>query len=189
MESLIGICMGLGLAAACGFRVFAPLLIAALGARLGLFHLSDSMLWLGSLPAIIALGTACAIECAAYWVPWVDHALDTVAAPSALIAGTLVAATQFGNVDPALAWSAAAIGGGGVAGLTQSLNVSTRALSTVTTGGLLNPFISALQTAASFVLSLLAVLLPIGIGVLVVCLALLIFWWFAASKARRTALA
>jgi len=82
-----GIALGIGLAAATGFRVFLPLLIAGLAAHLGYIPLSENFQWLASVPALVMLGTAAAAEMLAYYIPGVDHALDVMASPATLVAG------------------------------------------------------------------------------------------------------
>ncbi|MBL9002498.1 MAG: DUF4126 domain-containing protein [Phycisphaerae bacterium] len=178
MDTLLGLCVGLGLAAACGFRVFVPLLVLGLGARAGLVSLGESVSFVSSTPALIALGTASVLEMAAYWIPWVDHALDTVASPAAVVGGTLAAASQFGDMGPFLTWGSALVAGGGTAAAAQALNVTTRGASTVTTGGILNPIISAIQSAIAAVLSVLAVIAPIIAGCLLLAVvAMVVAWW------------
>ncbi len=178
MDTLLGLCVGLGLAAACGFRVFVPLLVLGLGARAGLVSLGESVSFVSSTPALIALGTASVLEMAAYWIPWVDHALDTVASPAAVVGGTLAAASQFGDMGPFLTWGSALVAGGGTAAAAQALNVTTRGASTVTTGGILNPIISAFQSAIAAVLSVLAVIAPIIAGCLLLAVvAMVVVWW------------
>ncbi len=160
---ITGLALGLGLSAACGFRVFVPLLILSIAAHAGMVNLGQSMAWIGSNAAMIAFGCAALLEIIAYKVPWLDHALDTIASPAAVIAGTIVAASQMGAIgaDPLLQWGAALIAGGGAAGLVQATSVTTRAASTVGTAGLLNPFISAGQSVMSIIVSVMAVLAPI----------------------------
>ncbi len=54
MDMLLSIAMGLGLAAACGFRVFVPLLVMSLASRGGHLDLATSFEWIASTPAMIA---------------------------------------------------------------------------------------------------------------------------------------
>jgi len=178
METILGLCVGTGLAAACGFRVFVPLLVLGIGARTGLVSLNDHVGFLSSYPALVALAAASVLEVVAYWVPWIDHALDAVASPMAVVGGTLAAASQFGDVGPFLTWSAALVAGGGTAAASQAANVSVRGVSTVTTAGVFNPIISAVQSAIAAVLSILAVVVPIVAAGLVLCLvAVALVWW------------
>lgn len=190
-EAIVGALVGLGLAAACGFRVFVPLLVLSLAARTGQVSLSGSMAWLASDGAMIAFATASVLEVVGYWVPWIDHALDVVASPAAVVAGTIAAASQFADLGPMLGWTAAIIAGGGLAGAVQATSVGTRAASTITTAGVGNPIISAVQSAGSVVLSVAAVLAPIVAGVLLLALVVLVVWslrrWFAARRSARPA--
>src|SRR5690606_5075316 len=78
-DMLFSIALGIGLAAASGFRVFVPLLVAGLAARADYIPLIDSFAWLESTPALIALGTAAVLETLAFYVPGVDHILDMLA--------------------------------------------------------------------------------------------------------------
>ena len=49
-NALLSIALGVGLAAATGFRVFLPLLVASLAARSGMLPLSDGFAWLALEP-------------------------------------------------------------------------------------------------------------------------------------------
>ena len=51
METAVSIALGIGLAAAVGFRVFLPLLVASIAAYTGHLHLDANFAWLGSLTA------------------------------------------------------------------------------------------------------------------------------------------
>ena len=64
-EWLTAIALGLGLAAATGFRVFVPMLLAALAARTGHLPLAEGFAWLGTDAAVVILGVAAL----AAWVP------------------------------------------------------------------------------------------------------------------------
>ena len=71
------IVLGVGLAAATGFRVFLPLLIVSGAAYSGHLPLADNFAWLGTSSALIMLGVAAFVEVLAYYVPGVDNLLDT----------------------------------------------------------------------------------------------------------------
>ena len=86
-QTIAAIGVGLGLAAACGFRVFVPLLVLSLAANWGYVPLAPGWTWIGTSPAIIAFGTATLLEAFGYFIPWVDHALDVAATPAAVLAG------------------------------------------------------------------------------------------------------
>jgi hypothetical protein len=161
MDLLLAIAAGIALAAACGFRVFLPLMATSLAARGGYIHPSVGFEWLDSNVALALFGAAAVAEVAAYYVPWFDHLLDTIASPAAVIAGTVAAAAAFGDVHPAIKWASALVAGGGAAAMVQSGTVATRAVSTGTTGGLGNPVVATLELIASAVMSVLAIVVPI----------------------------
>jgi hypothetical protein len=92
MEALLGIPVGLALSTAAGLRVFVPLLLTGLAARAGYLSLTPSMSWLGSDAALLAFGTATVLEVGAYYVPWLDNLLDTVATPAAITASVITTA-------------------------------------------------------------------------------------------------
>lgn len=191
METIFSLAIGLGLAAACGFRVFLPLLGLGIGGATGAVTISDGFSWVATTPALLALGTAAAAEIAGYFVPWVDHALDALATPVAVAAGVLAVAAVAVDVPPLLRWAIAVIGGGGVAGLLQGATVLWRAKSTTLTAGLGNPVVATLEVLAAGALAALAILAPL-LGVLVV-LAVIIWsvratgsLLFGRSRGRST---
>src|SRR5215831_8448977 len=175
IELLISVAIGLGLAAACGLRVFAPLFLLGLAARFGRLHLAPGFDWAGSTPALIALGTATVVEITAYYVPWLDHALDVISAPAALIAGTAATIAVLGDMPPWLRWSTGLIAGGGLAGLTKGAAALLRVKSTATTGGLGNPVVATGESAGAVGLSILAVIVPLLALVLVVITVVMVF--------------
>jgi hypothetical protein len=168
LEGLISVAIGLGLAAACGFRVFTPLLIAGLAAHWGRLPLAGGFEWLGTTPALLAFGTATLLEIGAYYIPWVDHALDLLATPAAVLAGMVAAASVVTDLPPLLKWTVTIIGGGGAAGAMQAATVLLRLKSTALTGGLANPVVATVELMGSVITAVLAIVLP----VLAVALAL-----------------
>jgi hypothetical protein len=162
VETALSLCLGVGLSAACGFRVFVPLLIMSIASLTGHLTLAPGFAWIATYPALVAFSVATVTEIAAYFFPWVDHALDTIATPAAIVAGTLVTASVVTNMDPFLKWTLALVAGGGISGLVQGATVVTRGLSTATTGGIGNPVVATLELAGSVVTSILALLAPIA---------------------------
>lgn len=158
---ILSIVAGVCLAASAGFRVFVPMLVAALAARVGVLPLNNGLDWLSSDTAVAMLSIACIVEVAGFYVPWIDHALDTVAVPGAVVAGSLLATSQIGISNPALAWVVGILAGGGSAGMIQLGTMFTRGVSLVTTGGLGNPIVATAETGMAFIASLLAIFLPI----------------------------
>jgi len=190
METAVSIALGIGLAAAVGFRVFLPLLIASIAAHTGHIHLDASFAWLGSLPAMTMLGVAAVVEVLAYYVPAIDNLLDTITTPLALAAGTIVSAAVITDLPPLIKWSTAIIAGGGVAAITQGVTTLVRAKSTAFTAGVGNPVISTVEMIAAVVVALLAVLAPLIAIALVAAFCLLVVRavrrFLRASSAAKT---
>lgn len=160
-ESLLSVALGIGLAAATGFRIFVPLLVAGIAARAGFLPLTDGFNWLSSTPALLMLGTAAVFEVLAYYIPGVDHALDVVAGPAAVAAGVVASASVMTDVPAQYAWPVAIIAGGGIAGLTKGSTALLRAKSGLMTGGLANPVVSTVETVGATGLSIFAILVPV----------------------------
>jgi hypothetical protein len=180
METLLGIAVGIGLSAPCGFRVFVPLLVMNIASLSGLLHLSPGFAWIGSYYATVAFGTATIVEVLGYYIPWLDHVLDIVATPAAIIAGTITTASMVTDMSPFFKWTLALIAGGGIAGIVQGTTVALRATSSASTAGIGNPLFSTLELVGSIFTSLLAILVPFF------CLALIAFLCiFVISKAGR----
>ena len=174
LETFTYLCLGIGLAAACGFRVFVPLLATGILTRVEFVDVAEEFAWVGSDPAIIVFAVATAFEIGAYYVPWLDNLLDTISVPAAAIAGLLATAAFTGDMHPVLQWTLAAIGGGGTAGTIKLGLSGLRLGSTMLTGGLGNSVVSTLEWVGAACLSLLAFLLPILSGILALVLAVLL---------------
>jgi hypothetical protein len=160
-ESLLSIGVGLALAAAAGFRVFVPLLALSLAAQAGWVALSPSFAWLATTPATVALATATILEIAAYYVPFFDNLLDTLAAPLAVVAGIVASASLLTDLPPWLQYSIAIIGAGGTAGLVHASTSLVRLKSSTATAGLGNPILATLELAGSVLIAALALVAPV----------------------------
>ena len=181
MTTILSVLTGIGLAAACGFRVFVPLLALGLAGRAHLLPLNESFAVLATLPTLIALGTAAALEIAAYYVPWLDNALDVAAAPAAVIAGVLASAAAITSLPPVLAWGIAIIGGGGAAGLLHGATSLLRLKSTAVTGGVANPVLSTGELIGALVTSAIALLVPMACALLL----LLVLVWVVRQRFQK----
>jgi hypothetical protein len=126
------------------------------------------------------LSVAAIAEILAYYIPGVDNLLDAIAAPAALVAGTIAAAAVITDLPPIVKWTTAVIAGGGVAGLMQSVTSLLRAKSTVTTGGLGNAAVSTGELVGALLVSLLALLAPLAALAIVV-----VFCWLAVRFVDR----
>ncbi len=162
------ILLGIGLSASAGFRVFVPLLVAAIAGKFGWLPLTDGFAWMASWPAIICFGTATVIEVAAYYIPVVDNFLDAVTTPMAIMAGTLLATSVIPVDSELLKWISGILLGGGAAGVVQTGTAILRLFSTKTTAGFGNPVVATTEHMAALGTSLFAVFMPViaGIGAL-----------------------
>jgi hypothetical protein len=174
-DSVVAISVGFGMAAACGFRVFVPMVVIGAAAKFDWLTLSDGFHWLGTWPAIIAFSVATGLEIGAYYFPWLDNLLDSASVPAAVLAGIMVSAACVVDMNPMLKWTLAVIAGGGAAGTVKSGMAGIRLGSTATTGGLGNSVVSTIEWLASLILAALSVFVPIlaGIVAVVVVVALI----------------
>jgi len=187
VDALIGVFVGLALSAAVGFRVFIPLLLTGSAARLGYLELASDMAWLGSDAALVALATATVLEVSAYYVPWLDNLLDTIATPTAVVAGVITWAAVTPELSPLLRWTLAVVAGGGAAGLVQSSTALLRFQSSGFTGGLANPVLATGELLGSLTLSVLGVLAPVLAAGLVVLVLVGLGRLYRRATSRRNA--
>lgn len=173
-DIILALSMGLGLAAASGFRVFLPPFLLSIAVRADAvdINLMDTPFeYFDSNVAVILLGAATVAEFAAYYVPWVDNLLDTIASPAAVVAGSgMTALVLEGSTDPVIQWSLAIIAGGGVTAAVQGATVVTRGISSALTMGVANPVVSTGENIAAVLMTLIAMVLPILAAVLVALL-------------------
>jgi hypothetical protein len=161
MDIVLPICIGVGLAAACGFRVFVPLLLIGIAAKTEYLTLAEGMEWMATAPAILCFFIATVLEIAAYYIPWLDNLLDTIASPAAVVAGAVATASVVQDMSPFLRWTVALIAGGGIAAVVQSGTVGLRSGSTAATGGITNFLVSTLELLMSVVVSILSIVAPV----------------------------
>ncbi|HEX9203561.1 MAG TPA: DUF4126 domain-containing protein [Vicinamibacteria bacterium] len=175
VELLPALALGVALAACAGLRAFFPLLLAGILARAGWLDLGPSFQFLASNRALVLFGVASLVEILGDKIPVVDHALDALGTPLRPAAGALLAASVLGKVsDPLIALALAAAVGAPAALVPHAAKSALRAASTTFTGGIANPILSLIEDAASLVLFVLAVLVPlVVVGLLAVALVLI----------------
>lgn len=183
-ETIISIFLGVGLAASVGFRVFLPLFALSLAAYFNVWELNAHWEWVGSLGALITLGVATLAEIFAYYIPWVDNLLDSLAIPLAAIAGTAVMVSTIADLDPMVTWTLAIIAGGGTATAIKGASATSRVASTATTGGLANPVVSTIETATATFVSMAAIFAPVIGAVLVIIILIVIFAIYRKLRPR-----
>ena len=181
-ETVLSICLGIGLASASGFRVFLPVFALSLASYFDVIPINDSWLWLGSLPALLSFGVAMIFEILGYYIPFIDNLLDTIATPLAAIAGFVVMASTLVDVSPTVTTILAIIAGTGCATAMQGLTTTTRLASSVKTAGLGNPIVSTAETGTAITLSSLANFLPIVAIIVVVIIFGVVYWLYKKFK-------
>ena len=176
-ELILSVIVGVGLSAACGFRVFIPPLVMCIAAKAGHVSFGADFVWMETNVALVAFSIAAILEIGAYYIPWLDNALDTIAAPAAVVAGTMTTAAMLGDISPWMKWLLAAIAGGGAAGAVQVTTTVARGASSVLTGGLGNWVVSTGEGIGAVIPAILAIVVPI-----LVFIGFLIFVGYVISK-------
>jgi hypothetical protein len=183
MEAILAVITGIGLSAACGFRVFVPLLALNLASMYGYLNPAPGFDWIGGYYAATAFASATLLEIIAYYIPWLDNVMDSIAAPVSIIAGTIATASVITDLPPSIKWILAIIAGGGIAGIIQGTTAALRVKSSLLTGGTGNPLLATVELAGSVIIAILAVVIPIVCFILVASLAV-----FALYKGGRSLL-
>ena len=169
--------IGIGLAAATGFRVFLPMFAVSLASYLNWIPTSDNFEWLSGLPALITTGVATVVEILAYYIPVIDNLLDTISIPLATIAGSILFASQFMELGSFPQWALALIAGGGTAATIASGFAGTRAASTATTAGIGNHAVATTETAGAGLMSVLSLFLPVIAFIFAIVLLILVIFF------------
>lgn len=174
---LLSAFIGIGLAAASGFRVFLPMFAVSLASYMHWIPMNENFEWLSGLPTLITTGIATVVEVLAYYIPFVDHLLDTISVPMATIAGSVLFASQFADLGTFPQWALALIAGGGTAATISSGFAGLRAASTATTGGLGNSVVGTAETAGAGIMAFLAMAAPIiaGICAILIVIGVILF--------------
>jgi phosphoglycerol transferase MdoB-like AlkP superfamily enzyme len=174
IETISALALGIGLSASTGFRVFIPLLVAGIASHFGLLPLGESFEWMGSVPALISFGVATVVEVLAYYIPFVDNLLDSIATPLSVGAGTLLMTSVFPAENEWIKWIMGFVVGGGAAATIQSGSAFTRLLSTSITAGTGNPVVSTGEGVAATGFSIMSLFTPILVAVLLVILMIIL---------------
>ena len=182
LETILSVCLGIGLASASGFRVFLPVFALSLASYFNVIPLNESWAWIGGLPALISFGVAMIFEIFGYYIPFIDNLLDTIAAPLAAIAGFVVMSSTMVDISPTMTTILAIITGSGSATAFQGLTTTTRLASSVKTAGLGNSVVSTAETGTAITLSSLAIFLPIVAVILVLVIFGVIYWIYKKLK-------
>jgi hypothetical protein len=186
-EIFTALALGIGLAAATGFRVFVPLLIAGIAARLGILPLNENFSWLSGNAALFSFGVATIVEIAAYYIPFVDNLLDHVSTPLAIGAGTLVSASVLPGDNELLKWITGFIIGGGTAAVVQGSTAALRLGSTGTTAGTGNFLVATGENIAAVVTPIVAIAIPVVVALFFLGTIFLVFRLILKRRKRKAA--
>lgn len=174
-EIITALALGIGLAAATGFRVFVPLLIAGIASRLGFLPLNESFSWLSGNPALISFGVATLVEVGAYYIPFVDNLLDHISTPLAIGAGTLISASVLPGDNELIKWITGLIIGGGTAAVVQGGTAALRLGSTGMTAGTGNFLVATGENLAAVITPVVTIVIPVIISLFILGTFFLIF--------------
>lgn len=178
--TIVAALVGLSLASASGFRVFLPPFILSLAVRTDTLdtYIPDlsgtEFAIFDSNAAVLVLGIACLAEFGAYYVPWLDNILDTIATPAAVVSGVGMTSIALVGSDPIIQWSFAIIAGGGSAGVIQVATVAIRGLSSTITLGFGNSFVASGENIASVILTFAALIAPLLAAIFAIFIVVLL---------------
>ena len=181
---ITSVALGIGLSAAAGFRVFVPLLVASVAARLGILPLTEGFAWMGSWAALICFGTATVVEIVAYYIPFVDNLLDAANVPMVIGAGSLLATSVLPVDHELLKWVSGILIGGGSASVIHFGTALLRLASSKTTAGTGNTVLSTGEHVAAFGTAITSLFLPILMGAVVLLLIGVIL--FRSIESRKS---
>jgi hypothetical protein len=191
MELLLGVFSAFGLSASAGLNAYIPLLVVGVIGHYFPKTLALSPPWdlIANPWILILLGILVIIETLADKVPAVNHindAIQTIVRPAAGAIAFAASAKVVTDINPVLALACGLL----VAGSVHAVkSVAVRPMVTATTGGAGNIPVSIAEDVAATGVSILALVLPIIMGVLLVSFFILLAWWLAqrARRAQRTA--
>ena len=188
MEMLLGIFSAFGLSASAGLNAYIPLLVVGVIGHYFPETLKLAKPWdlIANPWILILLGVLVIIEMVADKVPAVNHINDiiqTVIRPAAGAIAFAASAKVITDVNPILALACGLLMAGGVHVVKAA---ALRPAVTATTGGAGNVPVSIAEDLLAFFSSVFAVLLPVVMGsILIVLLALVLWWlWRRTDKAR-----
>ncbi len=191
MDLLLGVFSAFGLSASAGLNAYIPLLVVGVIGHYFPDTLTLNQPWdlIANPWILILLGVLVIIEMLADKVPAVNHINDliqTIIRPAAGAIAFAASAKVVTDINPVFALACGLL----VAGSVHAVkSVAVRPMVTATTGGAGNIPVSIAEDVAATGVSILALVLPIIMGVLLVIFFILLAWWLAqrARRVKRTA--
>lgn len=184
---IVAVLWGVALAATAGLRLFMPFLFLGGMARYAHTPTPEMLNWTATDPGFFLLLTATLLEVLSDKIPVVDHALDSIATLIKPVAGFILPAALLYDASPMAAWVAGAVVGAPLAFGVHATKAGTRAVSSATTVGTANPFISIMEDVLAVVLLVLTALVPIIAVLLVVLLVVFVIRSFRRLMRRNLA--
>ncbi len=185
-EAFSNIFTAFGLSTSAGLNAYLPLLVVALTARFtSLIELNEPWGAMSSWWVIGLLVVLLFIEMTVDKIPAVDTINDVIQTLGRPIAGAILFAASsgvVGDMHPVLALSAGLIFAGGV----HAAKTIARPAVTATTGGTGNWVVSIIEDILALLTAILAILLPILIGLFIVFFFILILWWHNRRRAKTS---
>lgn len=187
MDLLTGIFTAFGLSASAGLNAYIPLLLVGLMAKYtNWITLSQPWDTLANPWIILLLCVLVIIEMLADKVPAVNHVNDliqTLIRPAAGAIAFAASANVVTDVSPVLALAAGLL----VAGTVHVAKAgAVRPMVTATTGGAGNIPVSIAEDVISTVLSFLAIVLPLLVGMFMIIVAAFLIYWLYRRSNRAT---
>ena len=187
MEALLGIGSAFGLSTSAGLNAYIPLLTVSVLTRLGWINMQEPYHILGSWWVISVVAVLLLIELFVDKIPAVDSLNDLIQTLVRPAAGALLFASN-SNLITDLSPVVAVIIGILLAGSVHATKSTVRPAVTAASVGTGNWFVSMVEDVVAFVVSLLAIFMPI---LAVLLIGLLIFWvvrFFIRRRRNREAL-
>ena len=144
--------LGILLAASTGLRAFLGPFALGCAQRFGWVHMANGLDFLGDGLVIGALAVGIIVEVLSDKIPAVHHALDVLHLGFKPLAGALVGTAMLSEASPLLAWVAAIVAGGAVAGVTHVTKAGLRVGSSAVTVGAAAPVHSLAEDGVALVL-------------------------------------
>jgi hypothetical protein len=187
---LFGVFSAFGLSASAGLNAYIPLLVVGVVDHYfpSLLNLTEPWDLIANPYILILLGILVIIEMLADKVPAVNHINDviqTVIRPAAGAIAFAASAKVVTDINPVLALACGLL----VAGSVHAVKaVAVRPAVTALTAGAGNVPVSIAEDIVSTVVSILAIVIPVVMGViLIVALCLVLLWWWKRQEKPQTA--
>ena len=186
IELLTGILSAFGLSASAGLNAYIPLLVIGVTAHYTeLITLQSPWDTLANPWILILLGLLVIIEMLADKIPAVNHINDLIQTIIRPVAGAIVFAASarvISNIHPVLALGCGLL----IAGSVHVVKaVAVRPAVTATTGGTANIPVSIAEDILATITSLLAVIIPIFVGIIILLIVAAFFWWIKKKAHKR----